>query len=267
MRNLLYQVCPFETNDEWLANLEMLFRFWSVFTGKKVISIKTGEKLVASDLVQERFPKDGTIEFLLIENDAELHERAGFLELLKTVEKTDGITFYAHTKGVSPIDSKEDLEPIRRWRETMYTYNLFDPLRIDAILETYVCCGCFKKYGSHHLSTGAEWHFSGTFFWFKNSRLFSHPDWQTLENDRFAVEGYLSNFFAATDAFCLFGDNPPADIYHYKQEHWAHLYRQELVPKVPAEKMQRLLRVIGDLYQQLGREEDARKMYKLASGS
>lgn len=243
----------------------MLRNFWYAFNGKKVIALKTGEGLHEPEVVKKEFPNDDSIEFLPIANDSDLCEVRGFTSLLEKISSLNqDITFYAHTKGVSPNQPKDGLPRIRRWRNIMYAYNLYDPGRIEYILQSYGCCGCFKKYGSHHLSTGAEWHFSGTFFWFKNLRLFSKPKWAELPDDRYAVEGYLANYFPEKSAFCLFGDNPMADIYNYNEKDWFHLYRQDLEKGVPKQSVDKLLNLVGDLYQELGRDDDARKVRQMA---
>jgi hypothetical protein len=40
-----------------------------------------------------------------------------------------------------------------------------------------------------------HWMFAGTFFWFRNSAVFSRPDWRNVPNDRYGAESWLSGMF------------------------------------------------------------------------
>ena len=86
---------------------------------------------------------------------------------------------------------------------------------VEEILKKYPCCGILKK-GYHKKDEWCHydvpWHFSGTFFWFNNKRLFS-KDWKNINVlNRFGVETYLSNYFSDKEAFCL--------KYNLKREHY-----------------------------------------------
>lgn len=178
--------------------------------------------------MEREIGNDVGITFLRVENNPSLGETAHFLDVLQIVSsvKQDEITFYAHAKGVTPGKSNAEIEAIRIWTDLSYNYCLGDLFRVEAILEEYPCCGCFKKYGKHHLPMFVDWHFSGTFFWVKNDALFRHQAWKVIERNRYGVEGYLGQFFKAYEAYCIFGDDPqPSNIYKYVHHNWNRMYK------------------------------------------
>lgn len=225
IRNLIYQICPIRDNEEWIHNLTEMLPYWGIFNGSRIVVVKTGAKFVDPVEVKKEISSADSIQWLFIENDDELHESAGFINALDEVNcKSSGLTFYAHTKGVSYPDSDPMCAPVRVWRRAMYYYCLNDVKLIERILEKFRCCGAFKKNGLHHLSVDSSWHFSGTFFWFDNRYLFGNNNWRYLQKDRYAVEGYLSRFFGTDSAYCLVGEDPDPDyLYGYSEADWLNL--------------------------------------------
>jgi len=208
IRNLLYNCCAFDWNQEWWLNAETLNRYAEVFTGRRLIIVRTGPGLVPFDEVRTAFSFEA--EFIPLPNDPVLHEVSGFLDVLGRLESKDPneATFYAHTKGVSR--RKEDLDLVRRWRDIMYEQCLSDPTKIDQVLATHACCGCFRAYGgwTPFLHRPSEWHYRGTFWWVRHSALFS-ADWRTIPASfgRYGVEMYLGCLFPVSRSYCLYGDN------------------------------------------------------------
>ena len=61
------------------------------------------------------------------------------------------------------------------------------------------------------------WHYSGTFFWFNNKKLFSIPNWQDVPQSRWGVECYLGKHIDVEDAYCLrAGGRSGGDYYQSK---------------------------------------------------
>jgi hypothetical protein len=109
-------------------------------------------------------------------------------------------TFYAHTKGVSYRDVGWKLENTLAWAEAMYTMNLGCPEAIAKLLVRYATVGCFLNEGPH---AGSSWHYSGAFFWFNHAAIFSRPQWQSVFQSKYGVEGYLGRLIQRDRAFCL----------------------------------------------------------------
>jgi hypothetical protein len=46
--------------------------------------------------------------------------------------------------------------------------------------------------------------FAGTFFWFRNDEVFSHPRWSEVASDRYAAEAWLSTLFKPDDGASVY---------------------------------------------------------------
>lgn len=218
LHHLLYHVTPLG-NWEW--NLAQLCRRAHVFDGQRVIAIAQGEtadgkKLLSHHDVKRHLPGDCRI--VLTENDPVLRETASLSSLLDKLagsqQAREGITFYGHTKGTSrqsePLKMRE---AIKLWTEVMYARNLDYMAEVEADLEKHSCTGCFKRYGRFgHFPKNSLWHYSGTFFWFRNKDLFAR-DWRNVPQQRYGAEAYLSTLFTAEEAGCVFGDGI-TDLYN-----------------------------------------------------
>jgi hypothetical protein len=217
-RHLIYHVTPI---GNWGWNLNQLLKRQTVFNGVKLIAIaqgktKDGKELLNWQQVRKHIPLD--IQCVPVENDPVLRETASLPELLRRLHAkapSTGITFYAHTKGTSRGDAPPKMqEAIRLWTEIMYSQCLDRVNDVEKILETHTCCGAFKRYGRFgHFPRTSHWHYSGTFFWFRNKDLFEHPNWQSVPRSRYGAEAYLSTLFNEVESGCIFGDGI-TDLYN-----------------------------------------------------
>lgn len=214
-RNLIYFVCPFKSNNEWRLNIRELMKYWDIFNGKKIVTVARGDELACLQTVKKEFKDYRSVKFLTVSNDRELGEVKPFKNMLELVQSLDPceFTFYAHAKGVSPKyqnrTNRHFMKTIRIWRNSMYHYCLRDSNQINRVLSDFSCCGCFKNtacVGLGHPSS--KWHFAGTYFWFNNKQLFRLDDWEKVEGDRWAVEGYLGCKLPESEAYSLFAHDP-----------------------------------------------------------
>lgn len=210
-RHLLYNCFAVNHSTEWILNIQKLCQFANTFNGKKIVLIKEWFNTVPFEIVSAQFAPLGDVEFRRLLNHMQKQELVGFIEALEDLKSNDPneAIFYAHTKGVKHHPRKKitkQLMPnIRKWRDTMYEYLLYDPEKIDDILQKYSCCGCFKK---KHLDS---WIFSGTFWWVRSDKLFSKKDWNKPKPEkpqmmRYTVERYIGNLFPISEAYCMVGE-------------------------------------------------------------
>jgi len=218
-RNLYYNCCPIAySREEWMENVRRLCSYGDLWTGRKIVVIKTGDIMDPPELVEACFTLPD-IEFRLVRNDPVLHETAGFLDTLGDLcsLREDEITFYAHTKGVRVAEPTEVRRvSVMQWRNRMYEECLRDPDKIDELLSTYATAGCFKLPElDPRRAPWSSWHYSGTFYWFNHARLFSH-NWRYLGGivDRYTPENYLGVHIADADACNLYGDPHQRDLYN-----------------------------------------------------
>lgn len=217
-RNIIYHITPIG-NWEW--NLEQLFKRIGVFNGVKIFAIVEDEK----DKRFESFEKiknylQGRLglncEILKFKNDIKLRETVSLYNLLETLmveSETNSITFYGHTKGVTHTAN----ETVKLWTEALYKYNL-DPEYVKEVerqLTWFPVCGSMKRYGRllNFPPNTYDWHYSGTFFWFRNEDLFAREWQESITQHRYGTEAYLSFMFTPIEAGVVFGDGV-GDLYN-----------------------------------------------------
>lgn len=214
-RNLLYHLTPM---GDWNWGLEQLLQRIDQFNGRRVIAITYGENLPpASNIIAHLKPYN--FEFVTERNDPQLRETVTFPKLLEIASSFEpgSITFYGHSKGVTRLNNPA----VRMWTEALYHYNLDYPNEIQDLLGNFSVVGSFKKEGTfRNLPKGSMWHYSGTFFWFRNDALFTKPFWRKVPKTRYGVEGYLSLLFGTKQAGVFVGPN-----FHdgYKEDYMRNL--------------------------------------------
>jgi len=211
-----------EHSEEWLLNVQKLNQYAGAFTGRKLVILRTGDRIVEAEQVKKAFSFD--VEFIELPNSPSLQEVSGFIEVLSKLENTNvgEKTFYAHTKGVRYGAGDRNIPAIRLWRDAMYEKCLSDIERVDDVLKTHACCGCFRQKtcvtSSWDVTWSCPWIFSGSFWWVNNAALFSHPKWRDIvPNSIYATEAYLGRLFPVEQSFCL-ADKGVADLYTLGQK-------------------------------------------------
>ncbi len=207
IRNCIYHVAPLAKNDLWQKNVAQLLKRSAVFTGKKIAAIATGDGILPPAVVREAFSGHG-FTFLEIPNDRQLREVVTFLPLLQSVASVNPseVTFYAHTKGNGTAES---VKGARRWANSMYHHLLDDWERVRRFLLSSPMAGTHKMewpgdrspYPSR-LKHG-QWMYSGTFYWFRHDRVFNHPKWAEIPNDRYGAEAWPSGLFDAKEVLSV----------------------------------------------------------------
>lgn len=211
-RNLLYHVTPFASNDIWRRNIQQLVRRLDLFNGRRVIAVATGEGLASPEEVRTSLGHLD-VEIMPHPNSRELRENATFLKLLERVASTDPseATFYAHAKGVAKdILCSGDPVGSRYWRNAMYHELLDDWERIAELLEEYPVVGTHRR---HHAEqpqiypdgqSSSDWHFAGTFFWFRNWDVYATNRWRDVwQPTGWGAEAWVGRIFPFDQSACL----------------------------------------------------------------
>lgn len=210
--NLLYHVYPVAQNNVWRKNIAQLVKRMPLFNGKKIIAVATGGDLDPPSVVQSAFGQYADeVEILPVPNSRELREVASFIPMLEKVQSLDPreVTFYAHAKGVSTVG---DRKGVMYWRNSMYKALLDNKEKLIAALSNHAVVGTHREYhpGRQNLYPDGmrdmDWHFAGTFFWFRNRDLFVRPDWRNIEPSGWALEAWPSQRFAYERSACLYKD-------------------------------------------------------------
>ena len=89
-------------------------------------------------------------------------------------------------------------------------------------LEQYSIAGSFRRFGEFSTPGNHRWHFSGTFYWFRNNAVFSRI-WNQIDRVYFGVEAWPGKMFKPEESACLFADNAGG---MYLETEWEKLQRQ-----------------------------------------
>lgn len=199
-RNLIYHIWPKHGNGVWQWNVKELLKRIDQFDGVRSIAIATDENSYTVDDVKAAFGDTRIDNWLAFTNNPNLGEVVAFQSLLNSVSSQEGITFYAHAKGVK-YDNNAN---VRDWAAIMYEVCLDNPEYVNASLEQFPVTGTFKNNREYKGKMKHGWHYSGTFFWFRNDDLFNR-DWQNIQQDYYGSEKYLGDLFEEKEAGDLFG--------------------------------------------------------------
>ena len=242
-RHLLYHIYPVSGNGAWQWNVEQLCGRLKAFNGQKIVAIAAdpptgrlsdptgpnspdGGRVIpgcdSADKVRAEFAKrwpHDDITFLEFENDPKLREVKTLIPMLEMVLSDDPthITLYAQAKGTT----RKKGHIARRWTEALYEI-MFDHFPLaEEQLKTYPVTGCFKKLGAGWDPTQSfsDYHFSGSWFWFRNADLYQR-DWQKADQFWSGVEPYPSQHFRPSEAGCMFHEASVPAMNLYNQGYW-----------------------------------------------
>lgn len=242
-RNLIYHIYPVAGNNRWQWNVEQLCGRLKCFNGKIVVAIVTDPptgrlpdpagpfapdagRVIrgcdSADDVKAEFAKRWSgkpIEFIEMENDPKLREVKPLLPMLDEVLTDDpySITLYAQAKGVTRASG----HIAHRWTEALYEIMLdYFPLAIEQ-MNTHPVTGCFKKLGPGWSpeQSRSDWHYSGSWFWFRTASLASRAYWNV---DQFwsGIEPYPSQQWLAAEAGCMFHTEQVPAMNLYNGRYW-----------------------------------------------
>jgi len=202
-RNLIYHVWPVR-DSLWRWNIDQLLKRIDIFNGRRIVGIVHDSRSDPPEEVMKALDGHGC-EFVVHPN-ADTGEAITFPEMLERVASDDPneITFYGHAKGVK-YGSKAS-SSVRQWTEALYMTALDDWLSVVHQLQQFGMTGAFKMRGrfrSHRQCS--DWHYSGTFFWFRHARVFNRS-WHVVPQFYCGVEAWPGTLFRAEETGCLFLD-------------------------------------------------------------
>ena len=214
VRHLLYHVYPVKANGVWQRNVAQLLRRIRLFNGHRIVAIVTDGRTDPAQHVIDQFA--GHVhEFITLRNEPKLREVQTFLPLFERLQTCDpnAVALWAHAKGVT----RPAGHPAHPWTETMHEVYLdYWPL-VEQTLRQFPLAGAFKKHGQGWPAnvTRSDWHYSGSWFWFRCKDVFGLPDWRRIDQMWTGIEPWPSQHFKPGDAACLFheGQVPAVNLY------------------------------------------------------
>ncbi len=208
-RNLLFYLYPIP--DRWRWHADNLASRASLFNGRRVVALCTGEGLEDENVVRAALPE---FEIVPVRSDPALREVAAFDTLFTRIRPApDEVTLWAHAKGVThPPHS-----PCWRWAEMLYQTCMDGWNAVEESLRQFPITGSFKKVGRGFVESTSDWHYSGSWFWFRNQELFERPNWRKVERFWSGIETYPSVVFSKDEAGVVFheGTVPSLNMYSW----------------------------------------------------
>ena len=213
-RNLIMFVFPVKAAAgmvaEWRRNLSQILQRIDTFNGKRIFAVATDSTTDTLDDV-EQVLTGHQCEILQFSNRRDLGEVVAFKRLLERVQSTEPnkITYYCHAKGASKQHNASQIPQIRRWADAMHEVLLDGLDEVETALNTKTFAGAFRAISSQFpsgVTPAFNWHYPGTFFWFRNDAIFSNSTWDKVSEQYWGSEAWPGTQCPVSQAACLLMD-------------------------------------------------------------
>lgn len=216
-RNLLFHMHPV-AGSNWRWHAEQLRKRLPLFDGKVVVAVTTGPTLDSPEEVSGELGDRSGVEIIPVPNAPKLREVATFLPLFERLTADPNeVTLYGQSKGVTYRNNPT----VRRWAGVLWEVccdhwpHALDLLRKHPVVGPFLYPG--RAWPEHSMS---EWHFSGSWFWFRNADLLGRPGWRRIDRFSHGIEPYPSLHFTLDRAGELFHRVGVAGLDLYSPDHW-----------------------------------------------
>jgi hypothetical protein len=234
-RHLLFHLLP--VRGGWRGHVTRLRPWLGLFDGLKVVAVITdgpreytggspppdGAR-VPLDLdppeeVEAAFAGTG-VEYVRVPNDPNLREVASHAALFGRLAGAYGpgdVALWAHAKGAT----RHPDHPAARWTAVLYEAMFGHWAAVERVLRDRPLAGCFKKYGRcwRPEDTRSDWHYSGSWFWFRCADLFGR-DWRRIDPFWSGIEPYPSQHFRPDEAGVVFFEGRAPHMNLYSAWYW-----------------------------------------------
>lgn len=217
-RNLLMFIYP-RVGDEWKRNIDLIKQRIHLFNGRRVFAVAVDNTTVwLNEVLAELKPLE--CEVMTFQNS--IGEVTAFSSLLESVESLDPdeITYYCHAKGVTKQET-DSIQSIQRWTDAMHEVLLDGVDDVEEALTTHMFAGAFRSTGKQFANLQVpfyNWHYPGTFYWFRNCELFAQPNWNNVQQQYYGTEAWPGTQVPLSRGACLLTDGVPlAGLYHAEQ--------------------------------------------------
>lgn len=213
VRNLMMHIYPIRAHQFWRWNVEQILKRLDIFNGVRAVAIVQDDQTDDAQQVIDAFGNHRIDHWIVEPNKAWLREVGTWHKLMTACHSCDPnvITFTCHAKGVRGGRSYDDPKPedaTTQWTTCMYESCLDGHKIAEKLLEHNTFAGSFKRrmvIGEGKFRCG--WHYAGTFYWFRNAKLMSIPNWSQIEQVWYGTETYPGTKVGWGQAGGIFGDN------------------------------------------------------------
>jgi hypothetical protein len=205
-RHMIYHIWPTKRSDAWKWNVTELRKRIELFNGLRIVGIAEASDCDSVDDVKAAFAGVRIDHWVIVPNDEKLGEGATFRKMMELLPRgINDITWYGHAKGTKYPQGQAGIVP--RWTSLMYRSTLDHYSEVYKSLEQFPITGSLKRYGEFNKPNTWRWHYSGTFYWFRNKETFSRPEWTRLVPFYGCVECWPSCVYRATEGGVLLGND------------------------------------------------------------
>lgn len=238
-RHLLYHLLPVHGNGRWQQNVRQVLDWLPLFTGRKICALMVDAGRDYTPIMGTVHPDSARVPLVLdppeaaeptlrhhgfevirVPNDPNLREVAShgpLFERLKELAAPGDVALWAHAKGVT----RHHGHPAKRWTDVLAEVMLGHWPAVAEVLRRHPVAGCFKKMGPgwHPDQSTSDWHYSGSWFWFRCADLFSR-DWLRIDQFWSGIEPYPSQLFHFDEAGTVFYQGRVPNVNLYSMRFW-----------------------------------------------
>lgn len=207
----LYSFDGFEDNDAIRVHLSCLKHFSSVFDNAKfIISVDDPKNADLIKKTEKAIVSCGfrNVGFKVVENDYYREARTFKEEVIDKLDKYEGLTFFAHSKGTTNVlNPKMNKESVLKWVAGMYYLNLnfIDDVENTLINQfKYAFYGSFKVVSDNIENKNKTW-YAGTFYWVNTNRLLNNIKQRGIKIPNLHDRGYAEMLPGEIDELASYG--------------------------------------------------------------
>lgn len=216
-RNVIFHIWPVKGNGIWQTQVAELLKRAELFNGRRIVTVAVDNKTDSADAVAAALAGAG-FDGVVIKNNPELREGAGWLQMLDLVKSDDPneLTFCCHAKGVTRVAGVPESEMVPEWTAALWETGLDNMPAIYNALASHTFAGSCKRYNDFKTPGNHCWHYSGGFYWLRHSRLFAR-DWRRIDAKWYGSESWPGLIVPEHEGACVFLDRA-ANL--YQREYW-----------------------------------------------
>lgn len=195
-RTLMFHLYP--ANDYWERHIDYLARAKPLFD-RLMMGVSTDDSTADIDEIKSVFGSDW--EYFHV-YDGSLREVDTYELMLPELGRSQNdVTYCAHGKGAQKHTSQS--EAINWWTNAMYETVILNHDEVEEALYRNHIVGSFRRTGSF-LGTKFRWHFSGSFYAFRNCITFNNgvPGYR---QNWWGTESWPGDHFKLKDSHCIIG--------------------------------------------------------------
>lgn len=208
-RHLIFHLFP-RAGCDWRSNCMDTFKYRSVFTGRVIVHVVTGNNCDPAEEVIGWLQQFQPLEIHVVENNPAAGINTTFADQIRMIKDESGIVFKSHTKGISHVGEKQKTHTfdMTGWRRNLINYCLHDIAKVERAFgqgyRTFVGFRTTTQHGASIVNKSETrwpgWHCPGAILWFDPTYI---PDsFFTLPQHHYINEEFPCILGPAETSFC-----------------------------------------------------------------